>query len=209
MVVSRVCDGRVVVFCCVRWYGGRQVWRIMLSPANGTPFPFRPLHAWPAGCWPACVWSVYECFVAAAAVWLVHGCVSRLMVGLFVVESFLLLPALSRPGLNSVLRVKARASCCGLGLVVAGMLDAGFLVLRPGCSRRVVFVRHRRSRTRAACWGLRCCPHWFGRLCVGPVWVCGSCVVTSITRGRFCCLMAGLSCCRVCSAIGGQLRLFW
>ena len=156
MVVGRVRVGRVVVFCCVRGVGGRRAWRSMLVPAHGTPFPFRPLHAWPVGCWPACGWSAYGCVVAAAAVWFVHGCVSPLMVGLFVVGSFRLL-ALSRPGLNWVLRVKARASRRGLGLVVAGMSDAGFFLLRPGCSRRVVSVWSLRSRTQAACWGLRCC----------------------------------------------------
>ena len=156
-------------------------------PPHGTPFLFRTLHAWPVGCWPACVWSVYCRVLAAAAVWLVHGCVSRLMVGLFVVGSFLLLPALSRPWLNWVLRVKARASRRGLGLFSAGMSDAAFFVLRPGCSRRVVFVWRRGSRTRAACLGLRCCPHWFGRLCIRRVWVCGCCVVASITRGQFGC----------------------
>ena len=81
MVVGRVCDGRVAVFCCVPGYGGRRAWRSMLSPAHGTPFPFRPLHAWPVWCWPACVWSVYGPVVAAAAVWSVHGRVTRLMVG--------------------------------------------------------------------------------------------------------------------------------
>ena len=187
MVVGPVRDGRIVVFCCVRGYGGRRARRSMLSPAHGTPFPFRPLHSWPVGCWPACVWPVYGRVVAAAAVWLVHGCVSRLMVGLFVVGSFLLLPALLHPGLNWVLRVKACASRRGLGLVVAGMSDAGFFVLRLGCSRRVVFVWRRRSRTRAAFWGLRCCLHWFGRLCIRHVWGCGCYVVASITRGRFCC----------------------
>ena len=175
------------MFWCIRRYGGRRAWRSMLSPAHGTPFPSRPLHAWPVGCWPACVWSDYGRVVAAAAVWLVHGCVSRLMVGLFVVGCFLLLPALSRPGLTWVLRVKARASRCGLVLVVAGMSDAGFFVLRPGCSRRVVFVWRPRSRTRAACRGLHCSPQRCGRLRNHRVWVCGCCVVASVTRGRFCC----------------------
>ena len=49
---------------------------------------------------PSCVWSVYGRVVVAAAVWLVLGCVSRLMVSLFIVGFFLLLPALSRPRLS-------------------------------------------------------------------------------------------------------------
>ena len=109
------------------------------------------------------------------------------MVGLFVVGYFLLLPARSRPALNRVLRVKARASRRGLGLVLAGMSDTGFVVLRPGCSRRVVSVRRRRSRARAARRGLHGCPHWLGRLCARRVWVCGCRVVASVTRGQFCC----------------------
>ena len=72
----------------------------MVSPIRGTPFPYQPLHAGLVSCWPACVWSVYRRVLVAAAVWLVHGCVSRLMVGLFVVGSFLLLQALSRPSLS-------------------------------------------------------------------------------------------------------------
>ena len=175
------------MFCGVRGYGRQRALRTMVSPTRGTPFPFRTLHAWRVRCWPACVWSVSGRVVAAAAVWLVDGCVSRLMVGLFVAGSFLLLQALSRPGLNWVLRVKTRASWRGLGLVVAGMSDAGFVVLRLGCSRRVVFVRRRPSRTRSAWRGLRCCPHWFGRLCARRVCLCGCRVVASVTHGRFCC----------------------
>ena len=75
----------------------------------------------------------------------------------------------------------------GLGLVVASMSDAGFVVLRPGCSRRIMLVCRRRSRMRSAFRRLRCCPHWFGRLCARHVWVCGCRVVASVTRGRFCC----------------------
>ena len=48
-----------------------------------SPFPFGPMHAWLVWCWPACVWSVYGHVVAAAVVSLVHGCLTRLMVGLF------------------------------------------------------------------------------------------------------------------------------
>ena len=79
-------------------------------------------------CWRACVWSVYGCIVVAAAPWLVHGCVSRLMVSLFIVGFLLLLPALSRPRLSCGRRlssgllgakVRVRAimvSCCGPGV---------------------------------------------------------------------------------------------
>ena len=34
---------------------------------------------------------------------------------------------------------------------MAGVPNAGFIMLKPGCSRRVVFVRGRCGRTRAAC----------------------------------------------------------
>ena len=75
----------------------------------------------------------------------------------------------------------------GLGLVVAGMSNVEFVVLRPGCSQRVVLVRSRRSRTRTACRGLHCCPHWFGGLCARRIWVCGGRDVASVSRGRFRC----------------------
>ena len=68
-----------------------------------------------------------------------------------------------------VQRPACLVSRCGLGLAVAGMSDAGFVVLRPGCGRRVVLVRRPRSRTRSAWRGLRCCPHWFSRLCARRV----------------------------------------
>ena len=202
------------MFCRVRGYGRRRAWRTMVSPTRGTPLPFVPLHAWRVRCWPACVWSVYGRVVAAAAVWLVHGCVSSIMVGLFVVWSFLLLRALSRFGLNWGIRVKARASRRGLGLVVAGISDAGFGVLRPGCSRRVVFVRRRRSRTWSACRGFTLLPSliWpaMRSSCMG-VWL-------SCCRQRYVWpfllpwrrvrrMMAGFSCCQVCWAIGGRLPL--
>ena len=90
-LVGWFCDGRVAVFCPARGYGRRRAWRTMMSPTRAAQFPFRPLHARLARCWPACVWSVYGPVVISAAVWLVHGSVSRLMVGLFVVWSFLLL----------------------------------------------------------------------------------------------------------------------
>ena len=83
------------MFCCVRGYGGWQAWRTTVSPTRWTPFPFRPLHAWLVWCSPACVWSVYGDVVAAAVVLLVHGCVSRLMVGLFGVGFLALLRALA------------------------------------------------------------------------------------------------------------------
>ena len=55
-------------------------------------------------------------------------------------------------------------SRCGLGLAVASMSDAWYVVLRPGCGRHVVLVRCCRSRKQSACWGLPFCPHCFRRL---------------------------------------------
>ena len=66
----------------------------MLSPVHGTPFPFRGLHAWLVWRWPACVRSVYCLVLFSAAVLLVPGCVSRLMVSLGIVGSIALQPAL-------------------------------------------------------------------------------------------------------------------
>ena len=55
--------------------------------------PFRSVHAWLVWCWPACVRSVH-CWVGfSAAVWLVSGCVCRLMVGWCVARSIALQPA--------------------------------------------------------------------------------------------------------------------
>ena len=76
----------------------------MVSPTRWTPFPFRPMHAWPVWCWPACMWCVYGHVVAAAVVLLVHGRVSCLMVGLFGVGSLALQRA---PARSDVVRVVA------------------------------------------------------------------------------------------------------
>ena len=54
-LVGRVCSGSVVVFCCVRGYDRRWVWRTTVLPTRWAPFPFRPVHAWLArgGPWTA------------------------------------------------------------------------------------------------------------------------------------------------------------
>ena len=66
-----------------------------MSRTCWTPFPLRPVHAWPVRCWPACVWSVYGQVAAAAAVWLVRSRLGRLMVGLVCVGSVALLPVVA------------------------------------------------------------------------------------------------------------------
>ena len=85
------------MFCFVRGYGRRRAWRNTVSPTCWTPFPLRPVHAWAVRCWPACVWSVYGQVATAAAVWLVRGCLGRLMVGLVYVDSVALLPVVASP----------------------------------------------------------------------------------------------------------------
>ena len=92
MLVGLLRDGRVTMFCFVRGYGRWQTWGIMVWSTRGTPFPFRPVHAWLVQRWPACVWSVDGQVAAAAAVWLVHGCLGCPMVGLVGVRSVALLP---------------------------------------------------------------------------------------------------------------------
>ena len=92
------------MFCCVCGYGGGRARRIMVSPTRSTPFPFRPMHAWPVWCWPACVWSVYGHVVAPAVVLLVRGLVSHLMASLFGVGSLALQRALAQ---SDVVRVGA------------------------------------------------------------------------------------------------------
>ena len=101
------------MFCFVRGYGRQQAWRTTVSPNRWTPFPLRPVHAWPVRCWPTCVWSVYGQVAAAAAVWLVRGCLGRPMVGLFCVASVALLPVVASPNVVCVAgtSVSALVSC--------------------------------------------------------------------------------------------------
>ena len=56
------------------------------------------MHAWLVRCWPARLWSVNGHIVVAAVVLLVHGCVSRLMVGFFGCGSLVLQRASARSG---------------------------------------------------------------------------------------------------------------
>ena len=102
MLVGRLLDGRVTMFCFVRGYGRRWALRTRLWPTRWTAFPFRPVHAWLVWRWPACVWSVYGQVAAAAAVWLVCGCLGRLMVGLVCVRSVALLPVVVSPNVVGV-----------------------------------------------------------------------------------------------------------
>ena len=60
--------------------------------------------------WSAYVWSVYSQVAAAAAVWLVRGCLGRLLVGLVCVGSVALLPVVAAPNF----RVGAGWLCPGL-----------------------------------------------------------------------------------------------
>ena len=90
------------MFCFVRGYGRRRAWRTTVSPTRWTSFPLRPVHGWPVRCWPACVWSVYGQVAAAAAVWLVLGCLGRLMVGLVCVHSVALLTVVASPNVVCV-----------------------------------------------------------------------------------------------------------
>ena len=92
MLVGRLRDGRITVFCFVRGYGRRRTLRTTVWPTRWTPFLFRPVHAWLVWRWPACVLSVYGQVPAAAAVWLVRGYLGRLMVVLVCVGSGALLP---------------------------------------------------------------------------------------------------------------------
>ena len=102
MLVGRLRDGEVTMFCFVRGYGLQRAWRTTVSPTRWTPFPLRPVHAWPVTCWLACVWSVYGHVTAAAAVWLVRDCLGRLMVGLVWVGSVALLPMVASPNVVCV-----------------------------------------------------------------------------------------------------------
>ena len=89
-------DNSCGVLLC-SWAWSSAVWRTTVWPTRWTLFPFRPVHAWLVWCWPACVWSVYGQVAAAAAEWLVRGCLGRLMVGLVCVDSVALLPVVVSP----------------------------------------------------------------------------------------------------------------
>ena len=112
-LVGRVRNSRVAVFCCVCGHGRRRAWRTTVSPTRWTPFPFRPVHAWLVWCWPVCMWSVHGQVAAVAAVWLVRGCLGRLMVGLVCVGSVALLPVVVSPNVVCVAgtSVSVRVSC--------------------------------------------------------------------------------------------------
>ena len=73
-----------------------------MSPSRWMPFRFRPVHAGLVWCWLACVWSVYGHVAAAPAVWLVRGCLGRLMVSLVRVGSVALLLVIESPNLVCV-----------------------------------------------------------------------------------------------------------
>ena len=90
------------MFCFVRGYGRREAWHTTVSPTRWTPLPLRPVHAWPVRCLLAGVWSVYGQVAAAAAVWLVRGCLGRLMVSLVCVGSVALLPVVASPNVVCV-----------------------------------------------------------------------------------------------------------
>ena len=158
------------MFCCVRGYGGRRAWRTTLSPTRWTPFLFRPLYAWLVWCWPACVWSVYGHVVAAAVVLLVHGCVSRLMVGVFGVGSLALLRALARSDvvrvvvlLVSVLVGRARVRlrlglCCllGRGWCCAGSWPPSWWGLLRWCVAPPMVGHAVLVRASRPLWGVLC-----------------------------------------------------
>ena len=115
-----------------------------MSPTRWTPFPFRPVHAWLVWCWPACLWSVYGQVAAAAAVWLVRGCLGRLMVGLVCVGSVALLPVVVSPNVVSAAgtSMSALASCVLVGPSVA-YWGLSTLVGRVRNGRVAVFCRVR------------------------------------------------------------------
>ena len=72
-----------------------EPWGAAPRPIAPTYLP-QPMHAWLVWCWPACAWCVYGDVLAAAAVLLVLGFLSRLMVGLLGVGSLALQWALAQ-----------------------------------------------------------------------------------------------------------------
>ena len=216
-LVHRVRNGRVAAFCCVRGHGRWRAWRTTVSPTRWTPFPFRPVHAWLVWCWPACVWSVYGQVAAAAAVWLVRGCLGRLMVGLVCVGSVALLPVVVSPNVVCVAgtSVSVLVSCvlvcpsvvlCSLstfvgrvrnGRVTFSVVFVGMVVGGRGAPRFCQPVGCR------PCFD-PCMPGWFGvgRLALGlfmvmswPLhWFCW-CTVVLAASGSACSALVPWRCC--------------
>ena len=120
------------------------MWRTTVSPTRWTPFPFRPVHAWLVWCLPACLWSVYGQVAAAAAVWLLSGCLGRLTVSLVCVGSVALLPVVVSPNVVCAagISVSVLVSCvlvgpsvvqCSLSTLVGRVRNCG--VRGYGCRR--------------------------------------------------------------------------
>ena len=101
------------MFHFVRGYGRRRAPRTTMSPTRWTPFPLPPVHAWPVRCWPACVWCVHGQVAAAAVVWLVRGCLCRLIVSLVCVRCIGVLPVVALPNIVCVagMSVSVLVSC--------------------------------------------------------------------------------------------------
>ena len=119
-----------------------------MSPTRWTPFPFRPVHAGLVWCWPACVWSVYGQVAAAAAVWLVRGCLGRLMVGLVCMGSIALLPVVASPNVVCVAGMS-------VSVLVSGVLVCPSVVL---CSLLPLVGRVRNGSV-----AVFCCVRGYGR----------------------------------------------
>ena len=187
----------------VRGYGRRRARRTTVSPTLGTPFPFRPVHAWLVWCWPACVWSVYGQVAAAAAVLLVRGRLGRLMVGLVCVSSIALRPVVVQPnvvyaaGMSVSVLVSGGVVCpsvvlCTL-LPLVGRVCIGSVALfccvrgygrRWAWRTKVLPIVARRFRFHP------CTPGWFGvgRLaCVRAVCSRSLCVRCSGSGGVWSC----------------------
>ena len=97
LLVGPLYNGRVAVSRCFLGYCRRRLWCIMVPQTCGIPFLFPLLHAGHVWRWPASAWSVCGQAVVSAAIRLVHGCVRPLVVGLFIVGSLALQPALAHP----------------------------------------------------------------------------------------------------------------
>ena len=149
------------------------------------------------------MWSVYGHVVAGAVVLLVHGCVSRLMVGLFGVGCLALLRALARSNvvrvvvlLVSVLVGRARVGlrlglCCLLdrGWCCAGAWPPSWWGLLRWCVAPPMVGRAVLVRTCRPLWGVLCrcvAPPKVGRvvLACGPPHGCPCCFAAPLMEGR-------------------------
>ena len=172
---------KLAVLSCVCRHGCQRAWGTMVLPTCWTAFGFRPVHAWLVGCWPAYVWSVYGRVIVSAAVLLVCGCVSHVMVDVFAVRTFVLQTAIVQSRFVSV--VVVQTDCLGVGSLCLGVPWGRVACCgQLPCAQRVVSWVHSTEAPLCAADGVDL---WlFRSFCGRPVGHRVPCVATGMCRKR-------------------------